>query len=61
MINFIVASGEQLVFLKLVDASDQVKNAIKLCNKLDGVVMEVEVANVFRIVTNNVVVYVAAS
>jgi hypothetical protein len=60
LINFLVASGGQLVFLKSVDASDQVKNAENLCNMLDEVVIEVGVANVIQIVTNNAAAYVAA-
>ena len=60
LINFIVASRGQLVFLKSVDASDQVKNAENLCNMLDEVVIEVGVANVIQIVTDNAAAYVAA-
>ena len=49
LINFLVASGGQLVFLKSDDASDQVKNVENLCNILDEVVIEVGVANVIQI------------
>ena len=60
LINFIVASGGHLVFLKSIDVSDQVKNAENLCNMLDEVVIEVGVANVIQIVTDNAAAYVAA-
>ena len=49
-----------MVFLKSVDASDQVKNAETLCNMLDEVVIEVGVANDIQVVTDNVAVYVVA-
>ncbi|XP_059068694.1 uncharacterized protein LOC131056578 [Cryptomeria japonica] len=59
LINFLVASGGPLVFLKSIDASNQVKNAETLCNMLDEVVTEVGVQNVVQVVTDNVVAYVA--
>ena len=49
-----------MVFLKSIDASDQVKNAKNLCSMLDEVVIEVGVANVIQIVTDNAAAYVAA-
>lgn len=60
LINFIIASGGQLIFLKLVDGSNQVKNAENLCDMLDEVVIEVGVANVIQIMTDNAIVYMAA-
>ncbi|GLJ18817.1 hypothetical protein SUGI_0336250 [Cryptomeria japonica] len=60
LINFLVASGGQLVFLKSIDASNEVKNAETLCNMLDEVVMDVGVQNVIQVVTDNAAAYVAA-
>ncbi|XP_059076459.1 uncharacterized protein LOC131043284 [Cryptomeria japonica] len=60
LINFLVASGGQVVFLKSIDASDQVKNAKTLCNTLDEVVTEVGVQNVVQVVTDNAAACVAA-
>ncbi|XP_059073636.1 uncharacterized protein LOC131874330 [Cryptomeria japonica] len=60
LINSLVASGGQVVFLKSIDASDQVKNAETLCNTLDEVVTEVGVQNVVQVVTDNAAAYVAA-
>ena len=59
LINFMVASGGQLVFLKSVDAYNQVKNVETFCNISNEVVVEGGVANVIHIVTNNATVYVA--
>ncbi|XP_057829199.2 uncharacterized protein LOC131040321 [Cryptomeria japonica] len=60
LINFLVASGGQVVFLKSIDASTEVKNAETLCNMLDEVVTEVGVQNVVQVVTDNAAAYVAA-
>ncbi|KAH9310967.1 hypothetical protein KI387_026002, partial [Taxus chinensis] len=60
LINFLVASDGQLVFLKSIDASHQVKTAITLCDMLDEVVKEVGVENVVQVVTNNAAAYVTA-
>ncbi|XP_057856023.2 uncharacterized protein LOC131065524 [Cryptomeria japonica] len=59
LINFLVALGGQLVFLKSIDASNEVKNAETLCNMLDEVVMDVGVQNVIQVVTDNAAAYVA--
>jgi hypothetical protein len=48
------------MFLKSVDASDQVKDANLLFRLLDEVVEEVGVQNVVQVITDNVANYVAA-
>ncbi|XP_059067661.1 uncharacterized protein LOC131858439 [Cryptomeria japonica] len=60
LIDFLVASGGQVVFLKSIDALDEVKNAETLCNMLDEVVTEVGVQNLVQVVTDNAAAYVAA-
>jgi hypothetical protein len=46
------------MFLRLVDASDRVKDANLLFELLDEVVMEVEVANVVQVIIDNASNYV---
>jgi len=48
------------MFLKSIDASDQVKDAQLLFRLLDKVVMKVGVENVVQVITNNAFNYVAA-
>ncbi|XP_059073706.1 uncharacterized protein LOC131874380 [Cryptomeria japonica] len=60
LINFLVTSGGQVVFLKSIDASNEVKNAETLSSMLDEVVTEVGVQNVVQVVTDNAAAYVAA-
>ncbi|XP_057831660.2 uncharacterized protein LOC131042327 [Cryptomeria japonica] len=60
LLNFLVASNGAMVFIKSVDASNEIKNAETLCNLLDGVVREVGVENVVQIITNNAAAYVSA-
>ena len=48
------------MFLKLVDASDRVKDANLLFQLLDEVIMEVGVTNVVQVITNNASNYVLA-
>ncbi|XP_059074240.1 uncharacterized protein LOC131874613 [Cryptomeria japonica] len=60
LLNFLVASNGAMVFIKSVDASNEIKNAETLCNLLDGVVREVGVENVVQIITDNAAAYVSA-
>lgn len=41
-----MASNGAMVFLKSIDASNEIKNAETLCNLLDGAVQEVGVENI---------------
>ncbi|XP_059072641.1 uncharacterized protein LOC131873640 isoform X2 [Cryptomeria japonica] len=59
LLNFLVASNGAMVFIKSVDASNEIKNAETLCNLLDGVVREVGVENVVQIITDNAAAYVS--
>jgi hypothetical protein len=59
ILNFLVSSKGEL-FLILVDASNKIKNAKKLCTLLEEVVMEVGIDNVVQVITNNATTYVAA-
>ncbi|XP_057831727.1 uncharacterized protein LOC131042462 isoform X1 [Cryptomeria japonica] len=59
IINFLVACKDNVVFLKSVDASSNVKNVETLAGMLEQVVMEVGVKNVVQIITDNVVAYVS--
>ncbi|GLJ21845.1 hypothetical protein SUGI_0408520 [Cryptomeria japonica] len=60
LLNFLVASNGAMLFIKSVDASNEIKNAETLCNLLDGVVWEVGVENVVQIITDNAAAYVSA-
>ena len=60
IINFLVPCPQGTMFLKSVDAFDRVKDANLLFELLDEVVMEVGVANVVQVVTDNASNYVLA-
>ncbi|CAH9109736.1 unnamed protein product [Cuscuta epithymum] len=60
LINFLVNNPYGTVFLKSVDASDQVKDAQMLCKLLDSVVEEVGEDIVTQVVTDNASNYKAA-
>jgi hypothetical protein len=60
ILNFLIACPKGTMFLKSVDASDQVKDANLLFCFLDEVVEEVGVQNVVRVITDNAANYVAA-
>ena len=53
MINFIVYSKGSMVFLKSVDASNNIKDHKYIYKLLKNVIKEVEVDNVVQIVTDN--------
>ena len=59
-LNFLIACPNRTMFLRSVDAFDQVKDAQLLFHLLDGVVMEVGPKNVVQIITDNASNYVAA-
>jgi hypothetical protein len=60
ILNFLIACPKGTMFLKSIDASDQVKDAQLLFRLLDEVVMEVGVENVVQVITDNASNYVAA-
>jgi hypothetical protein len=60
ILNFLIAFPKGPMFLKSVDASNQVKDANLLFHLLDEVVEEVGVQNVVQVITDNVANYVAA-
>ena len=60
IINFLVSCPQGTMFLRSVDASDRVKDANLLFELLDEIVMEVGVANVVQVVTDNASNYVLA-
>ena len=60
IINFLVSCPQGTMFLRSIDASDRVKDANLLFELLDEVVMEVGVANVVQVVTDNASNYVLA-
>jgi hypothetical protein len=60
ILNFLIACPKGTMFLKSVDASDQVKDAQLLFHLLDEVVVEVGVQNVVQVITDNASNYVAA-
>jgi hypothetical protein len=60
ILNFLIACPKGTMFLKSVDASDQVKDANLLFHLLDEVVEEVGVQNVVQVITDNASNYVAA-
>lgn len=47
------------MFLKLVDASTEIKNAKTLAKCLDEVILEVGIENVMYVITNNATAYVS--
>jgi hypothetical protein len=60
IINFLVSCPQGTMFLRSVDASDRVKDAKLLFELLDEVVMEVGVANIIQVITDNASNYVLA-
>jgi hypothetical protein len=60
ILNFLIAFPKGTMFLKSVDAFDQVKDANLLFRLLDEVVEEVGVQNVVQVITDNAANYVAA-
>jgi hypothetical protein len=60
IMNFLISFPKGIMFLKLVDASDQVKDGNFLFRLLDEVVEEVGVQNVVQVITDNAANYVAA-
>ena len=59
ILNFLIVCPKSTMFLKSVDASDQVKDAQLLFHLFDEVVMEVGVENVVQVITDNASNYVA--
>ncbi|GMY24697.1 hypothetical protein FCV25MIE_19939 [Fagus crenata] len=60
LINFLVYCSKGIIFIRSVDASDMVKDAIFLFNLFDEIVKWVGPENIVQLVTNNDVNYVAA-
>ncbi|XP_075653895.1 uncharacterized protein LOC142624250 [Castanea sativa] len=60
LINFLVYCPKGIVFIRSVDASDLVKDAINLSNLFDEIVNWVGPANIVHLVTDNAANYVAA-
>ncbi|KAH6808014.1 hypothetical protein C2S51_029122 [Perilla frutescens var. frutescens] len=60
LINFLINNQYGTVFLKIVDASDYVKDAQKLFELLDSVIEEVGEDIVVQVVTDNTAAYKAA-
>jgi hypothetical protein len=60
IINFLVSCPQGTVFLKLVDASDNVKDANLLFHLLDGIVISIGEAKVVEIIIDNASNYVLA-
>ena len=59
LINFLVYCPKGIVFIRSVDASDLVKDAINLSNLFDEIVNWVGPANIVHLVTDNAANYVA--
>jgi hypothetical protein len=59
ILNLLIVFPKGTMFLKSVDASDQVKDAQLLFCLLDEVVVEVGVENVVQVITENTSNYVA--
>jgi len=60
ILNCLIVCPKGIMFLKSIDASDQVKDAQLLFRLLNEVVMEVGVENVVQVITDNASNYVAA-
>ena len=60
LINFLVYCPKEIIFIRSVDASDLVKDAINLSNLFDEIVSWIGPANIVHLVTDNVANYVAA-
>ncbi|XP_026383598.1 uncharacterized protein LOC113279103 [Papaver somniferum] len=60
LINFLVNTPDETVFLKTIDASKHVKDAGRLFQMLNEIVEEVGEEHVVQVVTENVVAYKAA-
>ena len=56
--NFTVASSGSMVFLKLINASDKIKDASLIFKLHKEVVLEVGVEHVVQVVTDNTSAYV---
>ena len=52
LINFLVCCSKGIIFIRSVDASDLVKNAINLSNLFDEIVNWVGPANIVYLVTD---------
>ncbi|KAK4594044.1 hypothetical protein RGQ29_017929 [Quercus rubra] len=60
LINFLVYCPKGIIFIRSVDASDLVKDAINLSNLFDEIISWVGPANIVHLVTNNAANYVVA-
>ncbi|XP_057848877.2 uncharacterized protein LOC131059848 [Cryptomeria japonica] len=60
LLNFLVGSNDELVFLKSIDASSIIHNAENLSLVLEEVVLELGVQNVVQVVTKNAAAYAVA-
>ena len=60
LINFLVYCSKGITFIRSVDASDMVKDAVSLFNLFDEIVKWVGPENVVQLVTDNAANYVAA-
>ena len=59
LINFLVYCPKGIIFIRSIDASDLVKDAINLSNLFDEIINWVNPTNMVHLVTDNVVNYVA--
>jgi hypothetical protein len=60
LLNFLVHYPRGTMFIKLVDASTDVKDVALLCELMDAFIQEIGLHNVVQIITNNAANYVAA-
>lgn len=59
LLNFLVHCPKGIVFIKLVDASAHIKDAVMICELLDGFIREIGVQNVVQVITDYVTNYVS--
>eukprot|EP00253_Pinus_taeda_P001982 PITA_01982 len=58
LINFLVSCPKGTMFIKFVDASNQIKDARTLCDLLDAFILEVGEQHVVQVITDNAANYV---
>jgi hypothetical protein len=60
LLNFLVNCPGGAMFIKYVEVSTHIKDALLLCNLLDGFIWEVGPQHVVQVITDNVANYVVA-
>eukprot|EP00253_Pinus_taeda_P035608 PITA_35608 len=60
LLNFLVHCPKGTMFIKLLDASEHIKDATTICELLNGLIWEIGVQNVMEVITDNVANYVSA-